>query len=116
MTYLKITQINYSGIVSFSFSAQSCFPDENGLKYMIMCRVILGNTEVVPSGSFDRFLPKSIEFDCAVDHPAFPSMYMVWSCNLLTHIHPDCIVVFRENQTILTGIINIYLDSLFPFN
>ncbi|KMZ65767.1 hypothetical protein ZOSMA_30G00480 [Zostera marina] len=92
--------------------AQSCFPDENGLKYMIMCRVILGNTEVVPSGSFDRFLPKSIEFDCAVDHPAFPSMYMVWSCNLLTHIHPDCIVVFRENQTILTDYIPTLDDNV----
>ncbi|KMZ64436.1 hypothetical protein ZOSMA_36G00420 [Zostera marina] len=84
-------------------SAQSCYPYANGLKYMMLCRVILGNVEVVPVGSYERFLPSNVEFDCAIDHPTFPSMYMVWSCNILTNIHPDCIVVYKETPTITRG-------------
>lgn len=78
-------------------SASYCDDDENGIRYMLLCRVILGNPELVQSGS-NQFHPSSEEFDSGVDHLQNPSHYVVWSMNMNTHIYPEYIVSFKMSS------------------
>ncbi|KAK3223353.1 hypothetical protein Dsin_010378 [Dipteronia sinensis] len=49
--------------------------DENGLRHVLLCRVILGNMEKVPTGS-GQFHPSIKDYDSGVDNLAAPSSYM----------------------------------------
>ncbi|KAL2896590.1 Inactive poly [ADP-ribose] polymerase RCD1 [Bienertia sinuspersici] len=75
-------------------SANYCDVDENGMRHMVLCRVILGNMEVVHPGS-KQFHPSSENFDSGVDDPANPRHYVVWSMNINTHIYPESVVSFK---------------------
>lgn len=68
--------------------------DENGLSYMMLCRVIMGNMELINSGS-KQFQPTNDNFDSGVDDLQVPKHYVVWDMNVHTHICPDYIVAFR---------------------
>ncbi|KAH7570285.1 hypothetical protein ACOSP7_018334 [Xanthoceras sorbifolium] len=68
--------------------------DENGLRHVLLCRLILGKMEVVPAGS-KQFHPSSKEFDSGVDNLAAPSRYIMWSCSMNSHILLSYIVSFR---------------------
>ncbi|PIN07878.1 NAD(+) ADP-ribosyltransferase [Handroanthus impetiginosus] len=78
-------------------SMRSAEPDENGLRHMLLCRVILGNAEVISPGS-TQYNPSSEEFDSGVDNPASPQKYIVWTSRMNTHILPDFVVSFRASS------------------
>lgn len=75
-------------------SANYCDDDENGVRHMVLCRVIMGNMEVVHPGS-KQFHPSSENFDSGVDDPENPRHYIVWSMNMNTHIYPEYVVSFK---------------------
>ncbi|XP_077244114.1 putative inactive poly [ADP-ribose] polymerase SRO2 [Tasmannia lanceolata] len=75
-------------------SVVSSVIDENGLRHVLLCRVILGNTEEVCPGS-KQFHPSSEEFDSGVDNQLAPKRYIVWSTHMNTHILVDYIISFR---------------------
>lgn len=74
--------------------ALSSVVDKDGLRHMLLCRVILGNMEVVSPGS-KQFHPSSKEFDSGVDNLSDPRKYIVWSAFMNSHIFPNYIISFR---------------------
>lgn len=68
--------------------------DENGLSYMMLCRVIMGNMELINTGS-KQFQPTNDNFDSGVDDLQAPKHYVVWDMNAHTHICPHHIVAFK---------------------
>ncbi|KAK1552866.1 hypothetical protein Q3G72_024705 [Acer saccharum] len=68
--------------------------DENGLRHVLLCRVILGNVETVPAGS-NQFYPSVKDYDSGVDNLALPSRYIMWSCSMNSHIYFTDIVSFK---------------------
>lgn len=68
--------------------------DENGEQHMVLCRVILGNTELVRPGS-QQCHPSSEEFDTGIDDLTNPRRYIVWSTHMNTHILPEYVVSFK---------------------
>lgn len=75
-------------------SALSSDADENGVRHMLLCRVILGKTEVVPRGS-KQFQPSSKEFDSGVDNPLAPRRYIIWNAFMNSHILPEYLLSFK---------------------
>lgn len=76
-----------------SRSAIRAEEDENGVRHMLMCRVILGNTETISPGS-KQLQPSSTDFDSGIDNPVEPTKYIIWSAYMNTHIFPSYIVSF----------------------
>uniref|UniRef100_A0A5B7AX47 Putative inactive poly(ADP-ribose) polymerase SRO2 n=1 Tax=Davidia involucrata TaxID=16924 RepID=A0A5B7AX47_DAVIN len=74
--------------------ASSAVVDENGLRHVLLCRVILGNMEVVCAGS-EQSQPSSKEFDSGVDDLSAPKRYIIWSPYMNSHILPNYIISFR---------------------
>lgn len=81
-------------LLSFLYSAKYCDYDENGVQHMILCRVIMGNMELVYPGS-KQFHPSSEDFDNGVDNLENPKCYVVWTMNMNTHIFPEYVVSFK---------------------
>ena len=75
-------------------SALSSDVDEDGLKHILLCRVIMGNMEVVCPGS-SQFHPSSQNFDSGVDNLLAPRRYIVWSANMNSHIFPTFVISFK---------------------
>ncbi|KAK9699574.1 hypothetical protein RND81_08G182400 [Saponaria officinalis] len=75
-------------------SANYCDVDENGVRYMVLCRVIMGNMEMVHAGS-KQFHPSDENYDSGVDDLQNPCQYVVWSMNINTHLYPEYVVSFR---------------------
>ncbi|KAL9170799.1 hypothetical protein ABFS82_04G170000 [Erythranthe guttata] len=78
-------------------SMKSASPDEDGLRHMLLCRVILGKIEAVPRFS-EQCNPSCEEFDSGVDDLASPSKYIVWSSCMNTHILPEFVISFRASS------------------
>lgn len=98
------------------YSANYCDDDENGVRHMVLCRVIMGNMEVVHPGS-KQFHPSSENFDSGVDDPENPRHYIVWSMNMNTHIYPEYVVSFKvpanlQGDGLCLGILNHFLYFL----
>ncbi|CAK9137606.1 unnamed protein product [Ilex paraguariensis] len=75
-------------------SVQSSVVDEKGLRHLLLCRVILGNMELVHPGS-GQCHPSCEEFDSGVDNLLSPKKYIVWSTHMNTHILPEYVTSFR---------------------
>ncbi|TVU31523.1 hypothetical protein EJB05_23210 [Eragrostis curvula] len=76
------TCVNYSDV------------DEHGIVHMMLCRVIMGNVEIVHPGSKqDR--PSNDCFDSGVDDLKNPQHYIVWDMNLNSHIYSEFVVTFK---------------------
>ncbi|KAJ4957425.1 hypothetical protein NE237_024536 [Protea cynaroides] len=86
---VHLTPVNCSNI-----SASHCDVDENGVRHMVLCRVIMGNMELVHPGS-EQFHPSSENFDSAVDDLQNPKHFIVWNMNMNTHIYLEYVVSFR---------------------
>ncbi|WVZ65940.1 hypothetical protein U9M48_015222 [Paspalum notatum var. saurae] len=71
-----------------------CDVDEKGVQYMLLCRVILGNMEVVEPGSQESF-PSSEMYDSGVDDCSNPKCYVMWPSHLNTHIRLEYLVSFK---------------------
>ncbi|KAM2674737.1 hypothetical protein EV2_015888 [Malus domestica] len=68
--------------------------DEDGLRHLLLCRVILGRPEVVCPGSKQHH-PSSEQFDSGIDNIFAPKKYIVWSTHMNTHILPEYVISFR---------------------
>ncbi|KAK3026693.1 hypothetical protein RJ639_041540 [Escallonia herrerae] len=77
--------------------ANYCDVDENGLRHMVLCRVIMGNTELVHRGS-KQFHPSCEDYDSGVDDLENPRHYIVWNMNTNTHIYPEFVVSFKVSS------------------
>ncbi|KAK1402854.1 hypothetical protein POM88_002459 [Heracleum sosnowskyi] len=75
--------------------------DNNRLRHILLCRVILGKTEQICAGS-EQFQPSSEEFDIGVDNLEEPKKYIVWSCYMNFHILPLFVVSFKAPS--MTGL------------
>lgn len=85
----------YLSSAKFSIDcALSSAEDENGLRHVMLCRVILGNMETVHAGS-QQFHPCSKEYDSGVDDVSAPRRYIIWSAYMNSHILPSYIISFR---------------------
>ncbi|XP_059275618.1 inactive poly [ADP-ribose] polymerase RCD1 isoform X1 [Lycium ferocissimum] len=80
-----------------SKSAAGCDIDENGVRYMVLCRVILGNEELLHFGSKQSH-PSNEKYDSGVDDLESPTYYTVWNMNMNTHIYPEYVVSFRMSS------------------
>lgn len=78
----------------FLFSATYCDVDENGVRYVILCRVIMGNVEVVHPGS-KQVHPSCESYDTGVDDLNDPRHYIVWGTKKNTHVYPQYAVSFK---------------------
>ncbi|KAL0700302.1 hypothetical protein Bca4012_056424 [Brassica carinata] len=76
------------------FSARYCDIDENGVRYMVLCRVIMGNVELL-RGDKAQFFSGGEEYDNGVDDLENPKNYVVWNINMNTHIFPEFVVRFK---------------------
>lgn len=68
--------------------------DGDGLRHILLCRVIMGNMEAVCPGS-TQFHPSSQKFDSGVDNVLAPRRFIVWSANMNSHIFPAFIISFK---------------------
>jgi len=82
----------------FLYSASCCDDDENGIRYVVFCCVILGNVEVVSPGSV-QCCPSTENFDSGVDSLQSPHHYIVWNMNMNTHIFPEFVVSFKISSS-----------------
>ncbi|GFZ16594.1 similar to RCD one 1 [Actinidia rufa] len=78
-------------------SAIYCDVDENGVRHMVFCRVIMGSMELVHAGS-EQSHPSSESFDSGVDDLQNPQNYIVWNVNKNTHIYPEYAVSFKTSS------------------
>ncbi|KAM5551102.1 hypothetical protein ABKV19_026100 [Rosa sericea] len=80
---------------SFSNTCASyCDIDENGVRHMLFCRVIMGNMELLHPES-KQLHPCSQDYDSGVDDLQDPKNYIVWNMNINTHIYPEFVVSFK---------------------
>ncbi|KAF8378284.1 hypothetical protein HHK36_029623 [Tetracentron sinense] len=77
-------------------SMKSSIVDKNGLSHLLLCRVILGNMEVIHPGS-EQFQPSSELFDSGVDNLLAPRKYIIWTTHMNTHILPEYIISFMTH-------------------
>ncbi|XP_051133382.1 probable inactive poly [ADP-ribose] polymerase SRO5 isoform X1 [Andrographis paniculata] len=76
----------------------SAADDDDGLRHLLLCRVILGKAEVISPGS-GQCNPSSEEFDSGVDNLLAPGRYVVWNSCMNTHILPEFVVSFRATPS-----------------
>ncbi|PHT45469.1 hypothetical protein CQW23_14627, partial [Capsicum baccatum] len=75
--------------------ASSTVEDDSGLRHMLLCRVILGNMEVIEAAS-TQSQPTSQDFDSGVDNYLAPKRYIIWPSYMNSHIFPNFLVCFKS--------------------
>jgi hypothetical protein len=97
-------------------SASYSDADENGIIRMVLCRVIMGNVEVVRQGSKQNH-PSNSNFDSGVDDVANPKHYVIWDMHVNKRVFPEFAVAIRmPSQAKGSRISFFYLrNSLFIF-
>ncbi|KAK7307328.1 hypothetical protein VNO77_40281 [Canavalia gladiata] len=86
--------VHLAAITCPDASARYCDVDENGVRHLVLCRVIMGNMEILRPGT-GQFHPSSCEYDNGVDDIQCPRYYVVWNMNMNTHIYPEFVVSFK---------------------
>lgn len=76
------------------YSVRKLGVDKDGLRHLLLCRVLLGKPEVVRPGS-EQWHPSSEEFDSGMDNLTSPKKLIVWSTHMNTHILPEYVISFR---------------------
>ncbi|KAL8234170.1 hypothetical protein R6Q59_020270 [Mikania micrantha] len=102
--------VHLAAVQSANPSTMVCDDDEKGTRHMVLCRVILGNVEVVHPGS-KQFHPSDQCFDSGVDDLQNPNTYVIWNINMNTHIFPECVVSFKLSSNIKGC--NLYSSTLY---
>ncbi|KAK4787483.1 hypothetical protein SAY86_011316 [Trapa natans] len=108
------TGVHLTSVNNPSISAKYCDVDENGVRHIAFCRVIMGRMECVNLGS-RQLHPSNEDFDSGIDDVQNPAHYTVWSMNANTHIYPECVISFkllpdaegnlsRRGNTVVTGV------------
>ncbi|XP_071692590.1 inactive poly [ADP-ribose] polymerase RCD1-like [Rutidosis leptorrhynchoides] len=88
--------VHLTAVDSAHNSATISDVDEKGVRCMVLCRVILGNMEVILPGS-KQFYPSDESFDSGVDNFQNPNRYVIWNMNMNTHIYPEFAVTFKTS-------------------
>lgn len=83
---------------------------EDGIIRMMLCRVIMGNVEVVLPGS-KQFQPSNESFDSGVDDPQNPKRYIIWDANVHKQIYAEYAVIVNV-PPMING---TFMDLFFPF-
>jgi hypothetical protein len=76
------------------YSSLYCDVDENEIKHLVLCRVIMGKMELLRPSS-DQHCSSGYEYDNGVDDIQRPEHYVVWNMNRNTHIYPEFVVSFK---------------------
>ncbi|KAM0060578.1 putative poly(ADP-ribose) polymerase, catalytic domain, RST domain-containing protein [Helianthus debilis subsp. tardiflorus] len=82
-----------------SFRVESATADEYGIKHILLCRVLLGKSELVSRGSTQCY-PSSDDFQSGVDDLLSPKKLIVWSSQMNTHILPEFVISFKTLSSI----------------
>ncbi|CAK7353010.1 unnamed protein product [Dovyalis caffra] len=85
--YLSPTEFLLDGLASSG-------ADENGIRHMLLCNVLMGKMEVIPAGS-KQIYPSSMEFDSGVDNLEAPRRLVVWGAFMNSHVFPTHIISFK---------------------
>ncbi|KAI8546947.1 hypothetical protein RHMOL_Rhmol07G0159100 [Rhododendron molle] len=96
--FLKQAEITCKYRGDPNIHASYCDVDENGVRHVVLCRVILGKVELVRHGS-EQFHPSCENFDSGVDDLENPNHYIVWNMNVGTHIYPEYVVSFKISHS-----------------
>jgi len=88
----------------------STVADENGLRHVLLCKVILGRVENVPVDS-KQSQPSCKQYDTGVDDISSPKKHIIWTAFMNSHIHPEYIVSFKYNY--VKGKFSVYFFCLF---
>nr|GEW56063.1 probable inactive poly [ADP-ribose] polymerase SRO5 isoform X2 [Tanacetum cinerariifolium] len=78
-------------------SVESAIVDDDGVKHILLCRVLLGKTEVVNSFSTQCY-PTSEEFNSGVDNAVSPKKYIIWSSQMNTYILMEFVISFKTQR------------------
>ncbi|KAL9275550.1 putative inactive poly [ADP-ribose] polymerase SRO5 [Drosera capensis] len=84
-------------------SVRSAMVDEEGLRHILLCRVLMGRMETIRVCS-QQSNPSSGEFDSGVDNALCPKKYIVWSTKMNTHILPEYAITFSVPAASLRGL------------
>ncbi|WJX33041.1 hypothetical protein P8452_21295 [Trifolium repens] len=79
-------------------SVKSCFVGRDGVRHLILCRVILGRTEIVQSDTKQCY-PSCEDYDSGVDNISAPTKYMIWSSRMNTHVWPAYLISFKVSSS-----------------
>ncbi|KAK1422349.1 hypothetical protein QVD17_25401 [Tagetes erecta] len=80
-------------------SVESAIADEDGIKHILLCRVLMGKSELVNRGSTQCY-PSSDGFQSGVDDLSSPTKLVVWSSQMNTHILPEFVISFKTTTSI----------------
>ncbi|KAK8465799.1 hypothetical protein PHAVU_009G178500 [Phaseolus vulgaris] len=75
-------------------SVRGCVVGKDGVRHVLLCRVILGRSELVDGGT-EQCYPSSQNYDSGVDSFSAPSKYIIWSNRMNTHVLPAYVISFR---------------------
>ncbi|XP_030531241.2 probable inactive poly [ADP-ribose] polymerase SRO5 [Rhodamnia argentea] len=78
--------------------------DRDGLQHLLLCRVILGKSELVTHGS-EQSHPSSEQYDSGIDDLSSPRKYIIWSTHMNTHVLPEYVVSFRAPYCLSVGLV-----------
>uniref|UniRef100_A0A151QZM4 Inactive poly [ADP-ribose] polymerase SRO2 n=1 Tax=Cajanus cajan TaxID=3821 RepID=A0A151QZM4_CAJCA len=77
-------------------SVKECVVGGDGVRHALLCRVILGRSEIVDvEGDTEQCCPTCDDYDSGVDSFSAPTKYIIWSNNMNTHVLPAYVVSFR---------------------
>lgn len=71
--------------------------DDDGVRHVVLCRVILGNVEKIEAGSQQSY-PSSAEFDTGADDLNNPKWYVVWCSHINSRILPVYVVSYKSSD------------------
>lgn len=89
-----MVSISFIGVCLFSLKDSASESEDDGMSFLLLCRILLGKSEIVPQGSIQS-CPSSPEFDSGVDDLASPKKYIVWSTHMNTHVLPEFLVCIK---------------------
>ncbi|XP_042473006.1 inactive poly [ADP-ribose] polymerase RCD1-like [Zingiber officinale] len=68
--------------------------DKIGATHLMLCRIVMGNVELIHSGS-EQSHPTNDNFDTGIDNLQKPKHYIIWDINMNTHIYAEYVVTFK---------------------
>ncbi|KAK7411113.1 hypothetical protein VNO78_02521 [Psophocarpus tetragonolobus] len=78
-------------------SVKSCEVGEDGVRHALLCRVILGKSDLVHDDA-EQCYPSCDDYDSGVDSFSSPKKYVIWSNRMNTHVLPAYVVSFRVSS------------------
>ena len=86
--------VDYKCICFVLCSVKRCVADKDGVRHLLLCRVILGRSELVHPCA-EQCNPSCEDYDSGVDSFSEPKKYIIWSSRMNTHVLPAYVISFR---------------------